>query len=944
MPEDVRVAVYANGAWEIDLGRRELRRAKTVMPLGGRAFDLLEAIAGAEGEVIESGELMRRVWARETVAPNTLHVHAAAIRKAFGTEADFLKTVSGRGYRLSGQWTKARLRHGSDTRPASAAMPARTNLPAIASGLIGRARAMQRIRDMMTAYRIVTLVGPGGIGKTRLALEVATTLHRAMQIDTWWVELGTVTDPELVPSTISGVVGLAQRSEGLPAMTPQTAIGDRSVILVLDNCEHVIDAVAAVVDQVVRNCRNCQVLVTSQEMLRVHGEAAFRVPPLEVPSERPEPAETLAASSAVQMFQARAAMMLGNTPRADDDLDMMARICRRLDGIPLAIEFAAAQAATLGLREVLERLDDRFDLLTRGRRTALPRHRTLRATLDWSYALLPAAEQRMLRLLGLFAGGFTLDAAVAVIDAPAAVVADGISDLVAKSLLDLAVGVDGRWRLLETTRAYALERLAASGEGEPAARRYCDFYAAFVAENTVHQPDDRLPAGIDEIDNLRSALRWAATPDAAPVAAARLAIGMAPILMHLSLMAECQARAEQALALLASEDGATLGARMQLKVAIGWSLAYRGSRSREAGAVWAEAAALARRLGDIPHLLRALWGLWISHLEQSRFRESLGFAEDFAGHAGASGRYADLIAADRMRGASLHYLGDQGRARVHIEASLERYVALGAARHTARFYREHAITAKRFHARILWLQGDFDAARVVMEEMVAAEAARDHAITFGAVLGHAVCPIVFLHGDMVAARRYGAMLQAHARRHDLQAWARWADCFLGFVTIGEGALTEGLAMVAADLEALPDGTSNPRYLLLHAVHAEALGRAGDIVRGSAIVRRLRATCEANGEAWLLPELIRVDAELIRMATPTDATGRAAGLLHQAIALSERQSALALTLRATLSLARLQPGPEAVSALARVVARFAQGVDMPDLRAARRLIAEAGALR
>ena len=314
--------------------------------------------------------------------------------------------------------------------------------------------AVQRLLDFLSAYRVVTLTGPGGIGKSALALEVARTLFPAFGGDAWLIELASLSDPDLVPSVVTGVLGLKLGGVEISAESVARAIGGERLLLVLDNCEHVIDAAAQLVETMVRVCPRTTVLATSREALRIEGECVYRVPPLEVPSEHWEEPSDVLGRSAAELLVARMRELDSDFSPDSDGLAAIAAICRHLDGIPLAIEFAATRAAALGLEQVASRLDDRLTLLTGGRRTALPRHRTLRAMLDWSYETVLEAEQGLFRRLAVFPGGFTLEAAAAVAgDSTASAVAESMANLVAKSLVMRDASVPaGRWRLLETIR------------------------------------------------------------------------------------------------------------------------------------------------------------------------------------------------------------------------------------------------------------------------------------------------------------------------------------------------------------------------------------------------------------------------------------------------------------------------------------------------------------
>ncbi|MGZ5902003.1 MAG: ATP-binding protein, partial [Reyranella sp.] len=412
------------------------------MPIGGRAFEIIEVLVQSAGELVTKDELMSRIWPGAVVMENTLHVHAGAVRKALGPYRGLLKTESRRGYRLLGHW--AVRHHDAASAPvdrqqsrAAGESPA-NNIPATATRLVGRSAAVQRLQDLVSAYRVVTLTGPGGIGKTSLALQLARRVVGEFADGGWLVELAALSDPDLVPSAVAGVLGLRLGSDIISPEAVARVIAGKRLLLVLDNCEHVISGAATLAEVLARLCPRATILATSREVLRIEGEYAYRVPSLDVPATERVAADEVLGHSAPALFVARAQELGSDFSSDATSLLTIAAICRRLDGIPLAIEFAAARAATLGIEPVATALRDRFALLTSGRRTALPRHRTLRATLDWSYDLLADPERLLLQRLAVFSGGFSLAAARAVAgrgEDPEAEIADGVASLVAKSLV-----------------------------------------------------------------------------------------------------------------------------------------------------------------------------------------------------------------------------------------------------------------------------------------------------------------------------------------------------------------------------------------------------------------------------------------------------------------------------------------------------------------------------
>ena len=512
------------GRFRLDLARRQLLLDERPLQLGDRALQVLCVLAGAKGALVSKDELMARVWAGQVVEENNLQVQISTLRKALdpeGTGESWIVTVPGRGYRLLGDGNAG---SHADRPPAEPAPAYHNNLPQLANALIGRERDVAEIEALLSRYRLVTLVGSRGVGKTSLSLQVGADLLARFPDGAWFVELAPLDRAELVGEAVAAVFGLPVQGERPATDAIATFLRSRRVLLILDNCEHVIAAAAKLADALLKTCPGVFLLATSREALSVAGEHAYPVPLLDVP---PRSMSLTAAQamehSAVQLFVERAASALGRFSLTDETAPIVAEICRRLDGIPLAIELAAPRLKVLKPEALLARLDDQLHLLTAGSRTAVPRQQTLRAAIEWSYALLSEAEQAMLRRLGVFAGSFTLEA-VAAVAAGAPVeesdVFDVLAGLVDKSLVvSLAGAGENRYRLLESTRAFALEKLAASRYAE-LARRLCEHMTIVFERADRTWPTtpraDWLAAYEPDLDNLRAALGWSLRPDGDP--------------------------------------------------------------------------------------------------------------------------------------------------------------------------------------------------------------------------------------------------------------------------------------------------------------------------------------------------------------------------------------------------------------------------------------------
>jgi predicted ATPase/DNA-binding winged helix-turn-helix (wHTH) protein len=951
MPKGAQQVVYASDGWEIDLARRELRLRGAPVPLGSRAFEIIEVLVQAAGELVNKNDIMVRVWPGAIIEDNTLQFHISAIRKALGSDRAMLKTVSGRGYRLLGPWSVQQDKKSVDARDREPGRTSvrqyRTNVPVAASALIGRATAAHRVRGLLSAYRLVTLTGPGGIGKTVLALEVARSLFPSFQGDVCLVELGSLTDPYLVPSAVAGVLDLQLGGGEISSESVARAIREKNLLLVLDNCEHVIDAAARLAETIMRLCPSVCVLATSREILRIDGEYVYRVAPLDVSPLHQEDPGSVLEQSAVRLFIARAAALSSDFSPDAENLPIIAAICRRLDGIPLAIEFAAARAATLGLEQVFARLNDRFSLLTHGRRTALPRHRTLRATLDWSYELLPEPEQSLLRQLAIFPAGFTLEASIAVMGATAPTVAEGIANLVAKSLVALDRGEpNGRWRLLETIRTYGLEKLVEAGEAERAARCHAEFFRDLVAPTALGV--DSKPTVEDiaryarEIDNVRAAADWSFLPNGDLAIGVILTAAFVPVWLGLSLLAECRARCEQALASLRPGLNLSEALRLQLHVGLGVSLYFTMGSIDTTKVILCKALAIAEDLDDLNAQLQTLWVQWNLNFSIGECLAARAAADRIFHVAARTGDPGNLLVAERLIGNTLQYQGKPREAQRCLEHVLQHYTAPTDQRHTMWFHYHQRVLARAMLARVLWLQGfadqAIDEARASLDEAKAT----DQRITICGVLRLAVCPIALATGDLTGAGHGVAAMSNLATSHNATFWRILARCLEGELLVKRGQFAAGAALLHGALETCERTGWSMFSIEFRAGLAEALAGLGRPGEALLTIDHGLAKSEVGGERWYVAELLRIKGELLLQQAGDSDSAAAETCYNGALETAREQGALFWELRAALSLARLRVRQnrrdEARAVLAPVYDRFTEGFETADLRAARAILA------
>ena len=870
--------------------------------IGSRALDILIALVTRAGEVITKEELISTVWPRTFVEETNLRVNVAALRKALGDLKEphrFISNITGRGYCFVASISAAK----EPARQALAEMPGPLQMPSITGSLprqggriIGRDRELDLLDRQLRDLQILTIVGPGGIGKTTIAVCLAQRNLNRFPDGIAFVDLGPLADPALLPTAVAKGAGcVLGTADQLAELAEQ--LGERSMLLLLDCCEHLVDDVARLVETLAARAPGTRFLVTSREPLRVPGERVHRLAPLTFPSEgEAEDAATALEFAAVQLFVERVADGIGGYDLDDAEAPLVAEICRRLDGIGLAIELAAAQVDSLGIEGLAVSLRNSFDGLTRGRRTALPRHQTLHAALDWSHSLLDEPQRFVLSHLSLFNKEFTMEAAWAVAsDGGTIDVAACLGDLVAKSLVVADRSIHpARYRLLDMTRAYAAEKLSASGRSEEASRRHATHYLALfgqAAEQWQASHDtDWLALHNRDMGNLRTALDWAFSSQGDPMIGVDLTVAAIPLWYQLSLVDECLMRVRQALEWLERQDKPDDRSLMRLYAALGFPY-MRAISGRPSGAkAWERCLGIARQIDDVDFQLRALWALWVDRTNSGSSRAALEMAEEFHRMAARSRDPADRLIGERMRARSLHFLGDQPRAEAHVRRMLDEYRAPANGSHLARFQYEQRLTARITLARVLWLRGREQEALGEVEDMIETALQADHNLTICHVLSDAVCPIYLMAGDLDRAQHYTDMLLERTKAHALDVWHAYAECFQGDILIRQGNATAGVPLVRNAQDRLETAGFHLYRTVFHAVLASGLQALGRVEEALGLLDAALALTRQTGEAWYVPELLHQHARLLMTRDNTQADARR--LIEQSLALATEQGAVA----------------------------------------------------
>jgi predicted ATPase/DNA-binding winged helix-turn-helix (wHTH) protein len=586
------------GPFRLSRRTRELTAETGPVAIGGRGFDLLATLVGQAGRLVTKNQLLDMVWPGLAVEENNLHVQMAALRRALGPYHTLIQTIPGRGYRFAGVIEQ---QGAAPAQPPEPAPPPEPTLPAELARLIGRDTELAELQTLLADHRLVTVTGPGGIGKTRLAVALGHAVLDHYPGGARLIDLAPLADDSLVEGAAVKALGLRLSPGAVAAESIAAALRDRRSLLVFDNCEHLLAGTANLVVALLKRCPDVTVIATSQEPLRIEAETIYRLDPLALPPRSAHDAAEVASFGAVALFIRRVEAADRRFRLAGDNTEAVAEICRSLDGIPLALEMAAARVPALGIEGLRTRLGERLRLLTTGARTAETRHRTLRDTVAWSCDLLEDSDRAIFRRLGVFAGGFSVDSAAAALAGDGVDewdIADAIGRLIDKSLVVAEAGDAPRYRQLETLRLFALEQLDSQSEHEEFTARHAAYFDRFfdAAYESWEETEDGawLAATAPELDNMRAALDFALAAPGRRELAISLAGAAALLWDKLSLLTEGRRYLERAEALITPETPPAITARLLRQIGNLW---HASDRPRALAAL-ESAAGLYRALDD----------------------------------------------------------------------------------------------------------------------------------------------------------------------------------------------------------------------------------------------------------------------------------------------------------------------------------------------------------
>jgi predicted ATPase/DNA-binding winged helix-turn-helix (wHTH) protein len=936
--------VFVFGRFTLFPAERLLKKDGECLAIGGRALELLTVLLERAGEVVSHQELIGRVWPNLTVEHANLRVHIAALRRVLGVDAGsrrYISCVSGRGYCFVAPVRRCSAEECLPRIDVSRSLAPHFPLPARPVRMVGRDETIRTVLTLVLTRRFVSIIGPGGIGKTAVAVSVAYEAIDAFRGAIYFVDLSCLTDPQLAPTAVASALGCTLHSRD-PIVSLLAFMRQRRLLLVLDNCEPMIKAAAQLAERVAEAAPQAYILVTSREALQAAGEHVHILSSLEIPPENANLTATEALRyPATQLFMERAASAGYQARLSELDVAVLSKICRKLDGIPLAIELAAGRAGSHGIRGMAKLLDNRFDLVWKGRRTALPRHQTLSATLDWSYNLLSEREKEVFCGLSVFVGDFKIAAASAVVpegDHDEKGTGDVVAGLISKSLISV-IAAGGTYRMLNITRAYAARKLNERGNADEIRRKHAVWVHRTLQQNVKTQlglVGRDLSELRPHLGNVRAALDWALSALGDPALGVELTASAASLLISLSLLDECRRYSERALAILSDQHVASR-TEMILQEMKAYSSMFTRGNSDDVRLALDRGLFLANRLDDGTGQLSFLAGLNSFLYRTGDFRGALEVARRARIVAQAFDDSAGIVMAEWMLGVAHHCVGNQADAERHCQEGMIHAVQRAVFNPTFFGY-DHRIRALVGLAGALWLRGY--ANRALSTARQAVDEATAHGRPISVCMSLYTAQVFFRSGFVERARELADRLIAYAGKFALNPYQAVGTALKAELAIASGELETGIGALRHAMSTLHLERHNLLQTVFSGALAEGLRKARRFDEGMITIDGAIDQAISSGAAFELAELLRLKAELLVDQTTANCDA-AVTLLNESLRVAREQSALAYELRSAITLARLlsENGrrDQARDILRPIYDRFTEGFETPDLQYARALL-------
>lgn len=940
--------VFRFGPFTLAASERLLSREGVPVELGGRALDILVALVEAPNEIISKKDLIAQVWPDTVVEEGSLRFHMTGLRKALGDGQDgarYIATLAGRGYCFVAPVARALAEHWNPT--ATADHFPHANLPARLGRMVGRDVDVIKLAAYLTDTRLVTIVGPGGVGKTTVAIAAAHQISTEFDGHVLFVDLGVITDPRLIATTIATLLGLPVQSDDA-TLDVISFLRTKRILLVLDTCEHLVEAIASMVASILDAAPDVHIIATSRETLRIEGERVHRLDALACPPEVPE----LAAASihefpATQLFIERAMAGGARLEVTSAEAAIVCDICRKLDGVALAIELAARRVGAYGLEQTAALLDQRLTHLWHGLRTAPPRQQTLQATLDWSCGLLSDLERTVLRRLAIFVGNFPLDAALEVVTSETldrASVFAAIDSLVEKSMVAARpIGAMMRYRLLDTTRAYVIDLNKDGDELEELAMRHAAYCRVWFEQNgsewsSLSTALERAPH-FNAVNNVRAALEWCFSQRGDTSLGVGLVAVVAPVFRAMGLLPECHRWTDLA---LKSLDDTTRGTseEMQLQASFGVSLMFTRGHNEMSAAALNRSLEIAEAKGDYLNAARLLGPIHLFHLRSGEFRRCLEYAERCAELARGLDDPAATALSQALLGLSYCLVGRLDEAHATLAPVVE--PGLSPASKQIHYGFDHYTWARIGWSTNLWLQGRLDQARAVIRQCFKDAESMRHPVSFAISLS-SIATLLWI-GDLDTAEEHLIPFIARAETQAFGPYHSMGHAYKAEIAIRCGDFEAGVAALRRQLDNLHATRFELFTVRFHFVLIMGLLASGEAAEAWSLAEETTQLIEEKGYYSYLPELLRLRGSILSKA-PELSNMDAETYLKQSLDVSRSQGAGGWEIRAATDLATLWAGQgrttEADGLLRPVYERLTEGRDTPALRAAADVLSTTG---
>lgn len=930
------------GDWALDLTNEIFLKGDKRVPLTKRAFQVLVTLVKAKGELVTKDQLLDEVWRGVIVEENNLQAQISTLRRKLGSDRRLISTEFGIGYRFLGEIKASEI---SDTnQEISVIRPNKIvsreqKLPPI----LGRERELTQLTGLLSENQLVTITGTAGMGKTRLAKELAFAHTTHFEEGAKFVELAAIQENRHVSAAILSQLDV---HSSFDLLSPEdiSRLSSTNIFLVIDNCEHIIDAVAESISKLLLHAPNLTILTTSQEPLNIDGEHQFQLTPLQLPEKLPDSGNE-PDSPAVQLFCRHAsAIQFGFSPTTEQ-LATITSICRQLDGLPLAIELAAARITLFSLNDIERSLSERLIYLTSGKRSSDPRHKTLMGAIDWSFRLLTEFEKQLFQCLSVFANKFTLTNVIQLyqsLEKNAEIeeweIAEGINNLLSKSLLQKSISAEdiSSFYFLESLKIFANHKLKESDKHNKLKRAHAQIFRQQTEQanyDWIEMPSDRWNLKYQaQINDLCLALDWAVIEKNDLTLGIQILKNTPAFWITFSMYDECRRYIEPILNTYTYVDyqHLTISAQeiMHLNCALGKALTWSKGPIQETQLSWERTLEIGHELEDREAQLQAHYGLWLYCLRTNQFRKALGHAKSFSAIAERVSPDYDAIATGiRIEGVAKHYLGQHRCAIEKLERSIK-LMETYPSNQPYRFGLDQLVAAKAFASRVYWILGKTHIAMDVARSSLERAYELNHVCSICCSLAEGICMVAFLNNNIEQVSELATELKQLSSNSNLNLWNTYSELYITWVesnTLNSDSLRSAFAGKISSL------TQKKLHWLYSTLLFEAIVKAGM----DELLKALRIEDILGTEHWAKPIYIFHVSDL----APDEAQKKS--LIEQSMSVAREEGAYSWLLRLQVHLAEkslVETGTIEHSTLSEALTMVEINTHVADVRRAQKLLA------